>query len=140
VADTCELLGKDCGPWVDGCGGMLDCGTCAANESCGGGGTPGVCGGCVPTTCAAEDVHCGVIDDGCGTALDCGAYEANPGCNFGQNSTAECPDATYALCWGCAGGKKGASPPPPGATSCIDDPAVSGWTDYGDYYWCCDFP
>jgi hypothetical protein len=42
---TCQQLGIQCGPAGDGCGGLLDCGQCNAPQTCGGGGTPGVCGG-----------------------------------------------------------------------------------------------
>jgi hypothetical protein len=42
---TCAGLGFDCGPAGDGCGGLLECGTCAAPTTCGGGGSSGVCGG-----------------------------------------------------------------------------------------------
>jgi len=42
---TCASLGIKCGPAGDGCGGLLDCGTCVAPATCGGGGVPGVCGG-----------------------------------------------------------------------------------------------
>ncbi len=41
---TCMQLGYSCGPAGDGCGNLLDCGTCTAPQTCGGGGTPGVCG------------------------------------------------------------------------------------------------
>ncbi len=41
---TCGAQGLDCGPAGDGCGGTLNCGTCTAPKSCGGGGTQGVCG------------------------------------------------------------------------------------------------
>ncbi|MCC6522927.1 MAG: hypothetical protein IT373_09720 [Polyangiaceae bacterium] len=41
---TCSAQGLNCGPAGDGCGGTLDCGTCPAPQTCGGGGTPGVCG------------------------------------------------------------------------------------------------
>jgi len=40
---TCSKLGIDCGPAGDGCGGLLECGTCVAPKTCGGGGTSGVC-------------------------------------------------------------------------------------------------
>jgi hypothetical protein len=42
---TCQMLGVMCGPAGDGCGGLLNCGACAAPQTCGGGGMPGVCGG-----------------------------------------------------------------------------------------------
>ena len=45
VPDTCAKLGIKCGPAGDGCGGLIQCGPCMAQQTCGGGGTPGVCGG-----------------------------------------------------------------------------------------------
>jgi hypothetical protein len=41
---TCSQLGATCGILSDRCGGNVSCGTCAAPLSCGGGGTPNVCG------------------------------------------------------------------------------------------------
>jgi hypothetical protein len=65
VATTC---GTHCGSISDGCGGTLACATtCPSGQSCGGGGTPNVCG-CTPTTCGT---HCGSISDGCGGTLAC---------------------------------------------------------------------
>ncbi|MDP3218697.1 MAG: hypothetical protein Q8S73_31625, partial [Deltaproteobacteria bacterium] len=78
---TCASAGATCGPIGDGCGGVLHCGTCAAPQTCGGGGRPSQCGGasgCVPRTCAALGVSCGPAGDGCGGPLDCG------GCPDGQ--------------------------------------------------------
>ncbi|MEI8257151.1 MAG: hypothetical protein WCJ30_15870, partial [Deltaproteobacteria bacterium] len=45
VPRTCASVGVNCGPLGDGCGGLLNCGTCAAPSSCGGGGVASVCGG-----------------------------------------------------------------------------------------------
>ena len=45
---TCNALGYDCGPAGDGCGGLLNCGTCTLPNVCGGGGKPSVCGNSVP--------------------------------------------------------------------------------------------
>jgi len=36
---TCSAQGATCGGIPDGCGGTLDCGTCTAPNTCGGGGT-----------------------------------------------------------------------------------------------------
>lgn len=44
MAASCDLAGKNCGAIADGCGGTLECGGCAAPETCGGGGTDNVCG------------------------------------------------------------------------------------------------
>src|SRR5438445_1771779 len=41
---TCAAQGKNCGTILDGCGGTLACGTCAAPQICGGGGIANVCG------------------------------------------------------------------------------------------------
>jgi hypothetical protein len=41
---TCAALGINCGPAGDGCGGLLQCGSCPSGQICGGGGTPSVCG------------------------------------------------------------------------------------------------
>ncbi len=44
VPATCQTLAVNCGPVADGCGGLLQCGTCTAPAVCGGGGVPSVCG------------------------------------------------------------------------------------------------
>ena len=44
VPDTCLSLGYSCGSWDDGCGGTLDCGTCASGYTCSAG------------SCVAEEV------------------------------------------------------------------------------------
>jgi hypothetical protein len=85
--NTCAGLGINCGPAGDGCGGVLDCGTCTvAGQTCGGGGTPSVCGGnsgCVPKTCADLAISCGPAGDGCGGVLQCGSCTAPQTCGGG---------------------------------------------------------
>lgn len=71
VPTSCGAEGTNCGVIEDGCGGTLDCGSCVEPQTCGGGGTPNVCG-CTPTTCEAQGKDCGSVDDGCGTSLECG--------------------------------------------------------------------
>ena len=44
VPSTCTSLHANCGSIADGCGGFLNCGTCVAPETCGGGGTANQCG------------------------------------------------------------------------------------------------
>ena len=44
VRTSCEQLGKDCDQIDDGCGNILQCGTCQAPDTCGGGGVAKVCG------------------------------------------------------------------------------------------------
>jgi RHS repeat-associated protein len=82
VPTTCAAQGANCGAIDDACGGTLNCGTCAAPETCGGGGVPNVCG-CTPTTCAAEGVNCGTIPDGCGGTLECGTCMPPETCGGG---------------------------------------------------------
>lgn len=78
-----------CGPASDGCGGVIaSCGTCTPPETCGGGGTPGKCGGnngCVPLTCADQGISCGPAGDGCGNLIPngCGACTPPETCGGG---------------------------------------------------------
>jgi hypothetical protein len=82
---TCAQIGANCGPVGDGCGGMLNCGTCMLPQTCGGGGQPSVCGGmaCVPRTCAQQNISCGPAGDGCGGLLQCGMCTAPATCGGG---------------------------------------------------------
>lgn len=69
---SCAAEGANCGSVPNGtCPYALDCGSCAAPHTCGGGGTPNVCG-CTPTTCSEQNAQCGTIADGCGGTLNCG--------------------------------------------------------------------
>ena len=82
---TCAAAGANCGPIGDGCGGTLNCGTCPAGQTCGGGGTPSVCGAtaCVPRTCAQQGLACGPAGDGCGNTLNCGSCATGQTCGGG---------------------------------------------------------
>jgi hypothetical protein len=51
-----------------GCASSSDC---TAPSTCGGGGTPNVCG-CTPKTCQTAGYQCGSHSDGCGGTLSCG--------------------------------------------------------------------
>lgn len=55
---SCEA--DDCGRMSDGCGGMLDCGSCGDQGN-----------GCVPLEC--ETGACGSHDDGCQGTIECGS-------------------------------------------------------------------
>ncbi len=50
IAD-CQSAGYNCDSIPDGCGGLVACGTCTAPDTCGGGGTPFVCGNDGTNTC-----------------------------------------------------------------------------------------
>src|SRR5439155_35589 len=84
---TCADLGATCGTQGDGCGGTVQCGTCASPAYCGGAG-PNHCGqggpdggsSCVPKTCAELGATCGAQGDGCGGTLQCGTCAAPAYC------------------------------------------------------------
>jgi hypothetical protein len=42
---TCARLGFNCGQTSYGCNNIINCGTCQAPQTCGGGGKANVCGG-----------------------------------------------------------------------------------------------
>ncbi len=73
--------GDNCGTVPNGCGGTVNCGTCTAPQTCGGGGTANVCGaGCTPvTSCPAGD-NCGTVPNGCGGTVGCGTCTAPQTC------------------------------------------------------------
>jgi hypothetical protein len=83
---TCASQGATCGPIGDGCGGTIDCGSCTAPQTCGGGGTLFQCGGdsttaCTPRSCADAGANCGVVADGCGgLTASCGTCPTGQTC------------------------------------------------------------
>ncbi len=85
---TCQQQGFNCGPAGDGCGNLLQCGTCTPPQMCGAGGQPGVCGyvdagSCTPMTCQQQNINCGPAGDGCGNLLQCGTCVAPQTCGGG---------------------------------------------------------
>ena len=81
---TCTAAGATCGPVADGCGGLLNCGTCTPPASCGGGGVANQCGSvCKQTTCGAKGANCGIIAAGCGGTLTGGVCTAPAVCGGG---------------------------------------------------------
>ena len=85
AAKSCADLGYSCGMQGDGCGNVINCGACTAPQTCGGGGTHGVCGGptCTPLTCAKLGYKCGAAGDGCGGLLFCGVCAPPNSCGGG---------------------------------------------------------
>jgi len=61
---TCSQARATCGQIEDGCGGVLECGTCSNEQVCGGGGTANRCG------CQCDPTWCGTVN-ACGTTLTC---------------------------------------------------------------------
>ena len=99
---TCIQQNIDCGPTGDGCGNALQCGTCMAPQTCGGGGVPGHCGfpdagGCTGKTCAQQGIGCGPAGDGCGNLIQCGACVAPATCGGGGMS-GQCGGSDGAAC------------------------------------------
>jgi hypothetical protein len=84
---TCAAQNISCGPADDGCGNLIDggCGTCTPPQTCGGGGTPSVCGTptCTPLTCANQGFTCGTAGDGCGNSINCGSCPTGQTCGGG---------------------------------------------------------
>ena len=88
---TCGQLGFNCGVQGDGCGGATpNCGYCNLPETCGGGGSPGVCGvpPCASQTCLDQGFNCGPAGDGCGGPLYCGTCPSGQVC--GANAPGVC--------------------------------------------------
>jgi hypothetical protein len=93
---TCTEARSNCGEVPDGCGGVLDCGMCRAPETCGGFGTPNVCG-CTPMSCAERGADCGVIDN-CGEPLDCGTCTGPWTCGGGVGGRPNVCGCTLTTC------------------------------------------
>jgi hypothetical protein len=93
VPRSCTTSGYDCGTNGDGCGGTLQCGTCAEPQrcgvagfsECGGGQGFGLDGGplCTPKTCVQLGLTCGPAADGCGGVLECGICQYPDACGGG---------------------------------------------------------
>jgi len=98
IPTSCTLEGANCGGIFDGCNGTLSCGWCSGYESCGGGGTPAVCG-CTPLECADVGANCGTIDDNCGGTVFCGSCTGEEICGGGGTSHV-CGLPTPELCDG----------------------------------------
>src|SRR5579859_2391927 len=89
---SCAEQGFDCGLALDGCGTILECGSCGAGP-CGAGG-PNKCGGppgtmpeagpiCTPQTCASLHASCGLVSDQCASVLSCGQCPLPTTCGGG---------------------------------------------------------
>jgi hypothetical protein len=83
VCTPTACAANNCGAMDDGCGKILDCGTCSG--TCGAV-APNVCTPvCVPKDCTTLGYNCGTASDGCGHGLDCGTC-TGPGEVCGANS------------------------------------------------------
>jgi hypothetical protein len=98
---TCTAVGFTCGKTGDGCGGVIDCGTCPGGQYCGGGGfskcgTGTADGGppCLPATCVSLNYDCGAAGDGCGGVLNCGSATCPTGQYCGGGGFNKCGNGT----------------------------------------------
>jgi hypothetical protein len=86
---SCSAQGLACGAAGDGCGNLIQCGSCPSGQTCGGGGVAGQCGGggtvigCIPLTCPDQHLNCGPAGDGCGNLIQCGACSGGLTCGGG---------------------------------------------------------
>ncbi len=100
---TCAGQGIECGPAGDGCGNLIaSCGSCPTGQTCGGGGTPGVCGApnCTPTGCGS--LQCGDTGNGCGGVISCGTCTPPETCGGGgTNGVCGLGDANACVPLGC---------------------------------------
>ena len=100
------MTGKYCGSVGDGCGRAMDCGGCAAGQTCS---ASGLCvvSNCVPLTCnVGTSRFCGTIGDGCGGMLDCGGCQAPATC-AGRGTPGVCgdPNCKPITCMPAGGGQ-----------------------------------
>ena len=101
VPTSCQASGFTCGQNADGCGNLLDCGTCSGADFCGGGGFsrcgtgdagPAPDGGtCTPKACADLGLTCGLNADGCGGVVDCGQCPSGQTCGLAGFSRCGAP-------------------------------------------------
>jgi hypothetical protein len=68
---TCAEL--ECGEALDGCGGVISCGSCTDGKKCGVGG-PNRCGigDCRARNCDVLQAECGLVSDTCSKVIECG--------------------------------------------------------------------
>jgi len=122
---SCESLGKECGDWGDGCGGILHCATCGEDSTCS---SAGVC----ESPCADGIFEVtGISINGSGTTASCGpGKNAQVSLNWQLGNPDDCTDCPRQMVVGLgkqAGFCSEAGVPPP----CPDhvDGNVSGYLE-----------
>lgn len=85
-----------CGPIMDSCGNVVDCGSCNPTPSDGGMTASVDMVGCAPTQTCVVGSTCGMIDDGCGNALHCGPCATPFACSSSVPNKCDCIPKTCA--------------------------------------------
>lgn len=91
---TACATGKVCGTQADGCGGLINCGTCPSGQTCTSSNT--CTSSCTPKTCAQAGAACGNPSDGCGGQLSCPACTSPQVCNASFQCASSCTPTTCA--------------------------------------------
>ena len=88
---TCAAENKNCGDMPDGCGGVINCGSCIAPNACGGGNVANVCGQgaqCARVSCEHAGAECGVVSNGCDGIDRCAKCAPRQECNLNNTCVA----------------------------------------------------
>lgn len=100
---TCSAEGWNCGSAGDGCGGTLQCGTCSAPATCGGGGVANVCGtsggGGDPVLAVAGDIAGSWAEDQA-TANAIAAIDPTAVLTLGDNAYSNGSSSDYSTYYG----------------------------------------
>ncbi|MBA2663173.1 MAG: carboxypeptidase regulatory-like domain-containing protein [Bradymonadaceae bacterium] len=81
-----------CGSIPDGCGGLLECGSCADGKVCGQGAQLGRCVdlACTPRLVCENNIQCGSAPDGCGGTINCGGCANSQYCGLTGAERGQC--------------------------------------------------
>lgn len=96
---TCQVLGKECGNWGDGCGGTLHCGECGDGDLCS---SAGVCKG--ECTGGLFDVTSVNINSSGDAASSAGGQSVPVKVGWKMGNGPECPDCNRQLVVGVGNG------------------------------------
>ena len=89
---TCAAAGAGCGSLSDGCGNTLNCGSCTAPATCGGGGTPNVCG---TTTTSTSTTTTSTSTSTTTSTMAATCADSDQACQTSCTVDADCPDTRY---------------------------------------------
>ncbi|MBK8482735.1 MAG: hypothetical protein IPL40_16480 [Proteobacteria bacterium] len=98
-AEICAARGAECDPVSDGCGNMVNCGTCPAGQQCGISGIGNRCSAPpLSATCVTFGYECllpnETLTNECGTTLSCGTCPTGQVCRTNHRCGAPCTPKT----------------------------------------------